>query len=395
MIDAVRALRRDGVPVHAVELDSWFYEHEVARPIAEIGYPEEVPPSGMLTWTPRADAFDGGIEEWAGEVGRPPLILHSRHIAPSSPYVEDGEAWWVDALAAQPKDPAFFARWFADAARWGACCIEQDWMLMYWFGVRALRAAPGRALAWQRALEAHAGAHGLGLIWCMATPADLIAAAGLDHVVAVRTSDDYRFAPDPALLWTWFLTVNRLAAVLGLPAYKDCFFSQRPPATGADAIDGDEHAEVEALLAALSGGPVGIGDRIDHTDREVVLRTCDDDGRIRPVDHPIGLVDECLFGAPARGERLAWATTTATRGEQVWTYVVALNTATEPARITDTLELGAERTVYDWRARATFRASVLRAELDPRDWALYVVGEDDPASDADPTKYVVVPKKAN
>ena len=69
----------------------------------------------------------------------PPLVIHSRHISPSSPYLDEGD-WWVDALAAQPVDPQFFRRWFDDAVRWGVCCIEQDWMLMYWFGVRALRA---------------------------------------------------------------------------------------------------------------------------------------------------------------------------------------------------------------------------------------------------------------
>ncbi|HEY5424535.1 MAG TPA: hypothetical protein VIK05_13730, partial [Ilumatobacteraceae bacterium] len=48
--DAVEALVANGVPVRAVELDSWCYQHEVPRPITEIGYPEEVPPSGMLKW---------------------------------------------------------------------------------------------------------------------------------------------------------------------------------------------------------------------------------------------------------------------------------------------------------------------------------------------------------
>ena len=158
-------------------------------------------------------------------------------------------------------------------------------MLLSWFGVRALRAAPDRAAAWQRALDALADELGVDLIWCMATPADIVLAATLDHVVAVRTSDDYRFAADPALLWTWYLTVNRLAGALGLRAFKDCFFSRRP-SRGDDAIDGDEHAELEALLACMSAGPVGIGDRIGRTDREVVMRTCDIDGRIRHVDRP-------------------------------------------------------------------------------------------------------------
>jgi hypothetical protein len=398
--EAVEALRADGVPVHAVELDSWCYQHEVPRPITEIGYPEEVPPSGLMRWEPRADAFDtpstglDPIEQVAERLGRAPLVIHSRHISPRSPYLEQGE-WWVDDLAAQPVDPTFFRRWFDDARRWGVCAIEQDWMLLYWFGVRALRAAPDRAAAWQRALDALADESGIGLIWCMATPADIVLAATLDHVVAVRTSDDYRFAADPALLWTWYLTVNRVAGALGLPAFKDCFFSRRPP-EGADAIDGDEHAELEALLACMSAGPVGIGDRIGCTDREVVMRTCDADGRIRHVDRPLGLVDGCLFAEPARGERLAWATTTSTRDAKSWTYVVAINTATERRVVADRLHLAdvglaGPCSVYSWRRGQVDQVDAIQAELAPREWALWVCAPPGERADAgDLTKYVTV-----
>ena len=269
-------------------------------------------------------------------------------------------------------------------------------MLLYWFGVRALRAAPDRAAAWQRRLDALADESGVELIWCMATPADIVLAATLDHVVAVRTSDDYRFAADPALLWTWYLTVNRLAGALELPAFKDCFFSRRPSA-GAEAIDGDEHAELEALLACMSAGPVGIGDRVGCTDREVVLRTCDADGRIRHVDRPLALVDACLFGEPVRGERLAWATTTSTRAGKVWTYVVAINTATERRVIADRFELASiglvgPYAVYDWRHGGVQRTDAIGTELAPRDWALWVCAPPGERADAgELTKYVTVP----
>ncbi len=154
VVDVVEALRADGVPVRSVELDSWFYPHATPRPIAEIGYPEDVPPTGMWTWSARRDAYpaaDGAdpVEVFVDRLGRPPLTLHARHIAPTSPYVTDPDEWWVDEFAAHPIDPGFFRRWFDDAQRWGATVIEQDWMLMYWFGIRQLRAAPepGRRLA--------------------------------------------------------------------------------------------------------------------------------------------------------------------------------------------------------------------------------------------------------
>ncbi|HZX53729.1 MAG TPA: hypothetical protein VFE86_03570, partial [Ilumatobacteraceae bacterium] len=397
--EAVESLRSDGVPIHAVELDSWCYQHEVPRPIAEVGYPEEVPPSGMIRWEPRVDAFDppssglDAIEGFAERLGRPPLVIHSRHISPKSPYVQQG-AWWVDRLAAQPIDPTFFGRWFDDARRWGVCAIEQDWMLLFWFGVRALRAGPGRAAEWQRALDALADGSGVDLIWSMSTPADIVLAATLDHVVAVRTRDDYRFADDAALLWTWYLTVNVLAGALGLQAFKDCFFSGWPSA-GADAIDGDEHAELEALLGCMSTGPVGIGDRIGCTDTEIVMRTCDADGRIRHVDRPLRLIDSCLFGEPARGERLAWATTTSTHDGKVWTYVVAINTGMERRDITDRVDLVdigclGPRAVYDWRLGNVERLESISVTLAPRDWRLWVCAPPRSADFGDLTKYVTV-----
>jgi len=206
----------------------------------------------------------------------------------------------------------------------------------------------------------------------------------------VRTSDDYRFAADPSLLWTWYLTVNRLAGALVLRAFKDCFFSRRPP-DGADAIDGDEHAELEALLACMSAGVDGIGDRIGCTDRDVVLRTCDADGRIRHVDRPVALIDECLFGAPARGERLAWATTTATTAAGTWTYVLAINTSADRQTIADALPLPASSAVYDWRRLEVATVESLRAELAPRDWALWVCAPSGGRADAgDLSKYVTV-----
>lgn len=401
--EVVADLRAQGVPIRSVELDSWAYQHETARPIAEIGYPEEVPPTGMLEWSPRFDAFpaiaDGSGDEahsiraCSDRIGLP-LSMHSRHIAPTSPYVEDPEDWWIDELAAHPTDPSFFRRWFDDAARWGVTCIEQDWMLMYWFGVRQLRAAPDRAAAWQRALNDHASATGVDLLWCMATPADLMLAASLDRVIAVRTCDDYRFADDPALLWTWFLTVNRLANALGLPAFKDCFFSNSNVGDDDDPIDGDRHAELEAALAALSGGPVGIGDRIGRTNRDVVMRTCDDDGRLRRVDRAIAATDHCLFGGPARGDGLMWATTTATRADGVWTYVLAINVASGLQTISDRFELEDDRVVYRWRDGVASTSSVIDLVLEPRDWELLVVGPVDASTIGERSKYVVVESNA-
>jgi hypothetical protein len=264
---------------------------------------------------------------------------------------------------AHPADPAFFRRWFADAASWGATCIEQDWMIMTWFGCRPLRAEPGRGMAWLRGLNDAATEHDMSVLFCMASPADLCAAAELDRVIAVRSADDYRFADDPARLWRWYLAVNRFAGALHLPVFKDCFFSM----ADGDGIDGDRHAEVEALLSALSGGMAGIGDRIGRTDPAVVRRVVGDDGRLALSDRPLALCDGSLFDRPDDG-RITWAES----GTGAWRYVVALHLDDSTEPLVGQLELGDELLVYDWRAETAAVADTVEVRLDRRDWALFV-----------------------
>jgi hypothetical protein len=387
-------LREARIPVHAFELDSWFYPHEVTR---AFDAPEiDVPPTGMLAWEPRTDALPGGIAPLRRRLGDAPLILHSRHYASRSPYFEREPAW-RDGDRAHPVSPAFFARLFAQAEAWGAIQVEQDWLVECFLGVRGLREEPGRATAWQRALDAAAAEHGLSLLWCMASPADLCAAPSLPRVAAVRSSGDYRYVLGNASLWCWFLYGNALARALGLLPFKDVFLSRRD-GTG---LDGDPHAELEALLAALSAGPVGIGDRAERSDREIILRTCRDDGVLVKPDVPIAALERCfrahahLEATPLLGE--TWSDHPAGR----WTYLLAVHASRSeaplgfevaPSELGDAAPRG-DCVAYDWasgRCERVAAGEALRFSLAPRAWSLRVLCPLLPGELAlvgDPTKY--------
>lgn len=370
LVAKIDELDQLGLPVRSVELDSWFYRHEISRPVSEVGYLDEVPPTGMMSWTPRDDILPDGVDGLHRALGDRPLALHSRHISPESPYLADGD-WWIDR-AAHPVDQSFFQQWCRDAVSWGATCIEQDWMMVTYFWNRSVRSTAGRALSWQRGLDVAAADHDLSLLWCMALPGDFAATVELDRVVAVRTCDDYRYAEDPALLWVWYLSVNSMADALGLPVFKDCFFSSAGD-PGPAGIDGDPHAELEALLSAMSAGVVGLGDRIGCTDVDVVRRVCRGDGRLIAPDRAIRLTDQSFADAGDSGQTLCWAETETTNEHGTWRYLVAVNTAAEPMRIGDHFDLGGEFVVYDWRAKTAAPATTIEAELDSRDWALFVV----------------------
>ena len=186
------------------------------------------------------------------------------------------------------KDGELYERLLDQAVAWGVEVFEHDWLIECFLGVRGLRAAPGRAAAWQEGIDDGLDARNLHAQWCMASPADFAQASRLRHVTSIRTSGDHGYLVGPELLWAWFLHTNVMARALGLWPYKDVFHS----------APGSETREVEALLSALSAGPVGIGDRIGEADIELIRRTCRADGVLVRPDVPVAAVDRAMFDAP-------------------------------------------------------------------------------------------------
>ena len=345
-------LRDADVPVHAVELDSWFYPHATTRPL---NAPEvDVPPTGLVTWEPRSDALPHGMQGLRSRLGGPPLILHLRHFSNMSPYFQRMEVW-RDTEQAHPVDPHFYDKLFAQAEGWGAIQVEHDWLSSCYLGVRGLRAVPGRATAWQQGVDAAAADRALSLLWCMATPADFCETVGLDRITAIRTSGDYRYFLGNASLWCWFLYGNAFARALGLWPFKDVFLSSRD----GEGLDGDPHAELEALLASLSAGPVGIGDRVGRTDRSLVMRTCRADGVLVKPDAPLAPLERCfaqhahLSATPLVGE------TYSDHPAGRFFYLVAIHASREPEPQRFEVSLGElpgldpteDWIAYDWPRR--------------------------------------------
>ena len=208
------------------------------------------------------------------------------------------------------------------------------------------------------------------MVLYMASPADFAQATRLRHVTSIRTSGDHGYLVGPELLWAWFLHTNVMARALGLWPYKDVFHSARS----------SETREVEALLAALSAGPVGVGDRIGEADVELIRRTCRADGVLVRPDVPVCAIDRAAFSAPVwSGEPLVGATHTQ-HSVGRWGYVASLNVAIDKqpheARVALS-DLGEDRpqtdsvAVFDWRKR---RVEAMPAdgtydiELEPAGW---------------------------
>jgi hypothetical protein len=345
VVAAVDDLEARGVRVGSVQLDSWWYPHEVLRPFDT----EEwvVPPTGMVRWEARADVLPEGIGALRERLGRRPLVVHCRHLSSQSPYAEEFPMW-VDGDRAHPHGPELYERLLDQAVTWGVEVFEHDWLIECFLGVRGLR-APGNAAAWQDGIDRALGERDLHAQWCMASPADFAHATGLRHVTSIRTSGDHGYLVGPEVLWGWFLHNNAMARALGLWPYKDVFHS----------APGPETREVEALLAALSAGPVGIGDRIGEADPGLILRTCRADGVLVRPDVPVAATDAAAFSAPVWGGEPIVASAHTRHAAGRWTYIVSCNVGTNKESCSARVDLAglgddrpdaAEVALFDWRS---------------------------------------------
>jgi hypothetical protein len=314
-----------------------------------------VPPSGAMTWEPRADLFPDGFRDLRKRAGGLPLTFHSRHFSSQSPYLER-HAFWRDGGYAHPSEASFYDMLMTQAATWGAMTYEQDWLVEAYLGVRGLREAPGRPRAWLEAMDTAAREHGLTLQFCMATPAEFLQTATLSQVTSIRTSGDYRYLFDNGLNWVWFLHGNALARALGLNPFKDVFLSHSTSSLGT----AEPYAEIEALLAALSAGPVAIGDQIGATVRDLVLRTCRDDGVLVKPDVPIAAIDACFAANTFLRTEPLIGETYSDHPAGRWSYVAAFHAcqSKDPLAVRVNLDrLGEARPrvpvmAYDWRRRS-------------------------------------------
>ena len=333
---ALAALADDGMVIHAVQLDSWWYPHEAPRGLAAGA--SVVPPSGAIRWEPRDDALPGGFERIREAIGGLPLVLHSRHLSAKSTYFgvdHDNFPADIDPDSghAHAGDASLVDAWMEQAATWGACTYEQDWLVETFLTVDELRRWSGAADAWQVEMDRSAARRGLTLQFCMATPADILNTCTLTQVSSVRTSMDFQYAVGRQANWGWFLHVNALARALELNTSKDVFIAAR----GDDGWE-DPLAGVEALLAAMSCGPVGFGDRIGATDRDLVLRTCREDGIIVMPDAPIAAINRSFLGSPMGRHSPLVGETYTDHPAGRWHYVAALGEDDE-ARVPVTISL--------------------------------------------------------
>ncbi len=373
IVAAVDDLRAQDVPIGSVQLDSWFYPHAELRPFDTDEW--VVPPTAMIAWEERGDVLPAGIADLRARLGSPPLVAHIRHLSSLAPIAAELPVH-VDGAYAAPATAAIYERWLDQCLAWGVETFEHDWLVEVFFGVRGLRERPGRARAWQEGIDRAARERGITTQWCMGTPADFAQTTTLTQVTSVRTCGDHGYIATPGQLWAWFCTTNALARALGLMPFKDVFRADPEVAAAT--------GELEALLSALSTGPVGLGDRVGRNDAALAMRTCRADGVLIKPHVPIAATHASMFANTGFRSRAMVAECHSDHAAGRWAYVLAMhcNPSTDP--IVESIPLrslgssspDAAVVALETRTGAITRLAAdasLDVSLTHEDWAMFVL----------------------
>jgi hypothetical protein len=366
----VRRYREEGIPLRYLQLDSWWYSKSLTGPGGESLEPKnsQLPAEewnrygGLLKYEAHPTVFPEGLAAFQKRIGLP-LITHNRWIDPESPYHKHYDISGIAAV-----DPKFWKEIMGYTSSANVVTYEQDWLNVIYKYSPALGTTLTAGDAFTDGMARAAQEKGMSLQYCMALPRHFLQGARYGNLTTIRTSGD-RFTRSK---WDTFLYTSRLASALGIWPWADVFMS-----TEMDNV----------LIATLSGGMVGIGDKIGAENKENLLRAVRLDGVIIKPDAPLLPID-AMYTSDASGMVTAdesrspppmIASAHTDHGALRTAYVFAYSRGSEEAKTAFTpAQVGVQREVYlyDALARTARRMAASESftfDLAPNETAYFVL----------------------
>ncbi|PVD33232.1 hypothetical protein C0Q70_04483 [Pomacea canaliculata] len=172
----------------------------------------------------------------------------------------------------------------------------QDWLDREFTGVHAALTSVDVARTWLMQMGEAARAVDLTIQYCMSYPRHALQTLEIPVVTQARVSEDYRAGGDQ-----WIIGVSSIFAhALGIAPFKDTFWTGEIQPGNTYNLS-ETHGELQAAVATLSTGPVGPGDKINHTLVSVLMQCCRADGKILQPDKPATAIDKQIWEAAWSG----------------------------------------------------------------------------------------------
>ena len=325
LLDARADHVRQGIPFQYYQLDSWWYF--------------KGKDGGVDRWEARPDVFPDGVAGLHRKLGLP-LVMHNRWWSPDTTYAKQ-YSFVADAHSAVPVAPPFWEYLLHKNAQEGMQVYEQDWLVDQYHKAAVLQQDANAADSWLESMGRAAKDNGVTIQYCMPLPADILETSELPAVTQTRVSGDYHPGNGQ-----WRIGATSLLAwSLGLAPFKDTFWTtSEEPGSHYGVKTREPNPELETLVCALSGGPVGPGDAIGTTDVPLLMKTCRSDGLLLKPDKPATPIDRWFLADGPQGE--VWDAET-TFGYSQWHYVLAADLAAPFDLRADDLRSQSSSIVFD------------------------------------------------
>ncbi|HWF11932.1 MAG TPA: hypothetical protein VG297_25865 [Bryobacteraceae bacterium] len=259
--DTLRAVKADfdaaGIELGSMQLDSWWYPKGPDNAWSSHG--------GIWSYSAAPGIFPSDLTGFQTSLGIP-LTTHARWLDAASPY--RGQYQISGNVAT---DPQYWEDMAAYLKSSGVTTYEQDWLGL---NAQATLNLIDPAAFFDN-MAASMAKRGITMQYCMALPEHFLQSTNYSNLTTIRTSGD-GFS---RARWTEFLYGARLASALGIWPFSDVLMS-----TDRESL----------IVAALSAGPVGIGDALGAMSTDNLRRVVRSDGVIVKPDAPLTPLDSTI-----------------------------------------------------------------------------------------------------
>ena len=263
------------IPIRYMQMDSWWYYKGIN--------------DGVKNWTAIQELFPNGFDP-IKELTDWPVVAHNRFWSSDTDYSmsNGGNFHFIedpDHLAL-PNDRYFWSALFAETKKtFDLTVYEQDWLYVQ-SSMPSIMEDLFLGRTWLMEMGEAAEDAELTIQYCMPWPRHLLQSLEIPTVTQARASEDY--LPDNQ---QWRIGDTAiLTNALGLSAFKDTF-QTNPDEIKCETVDKEKYPALETYIAALSGGPVGIGDAAFSFNSTLILSTCMSDGRLLKPTNPAMSMD--------------------------------------------------------------------------------------------------------
>eukprot|EP00043_Microstomoeca_roanoka_P011144 m.105214 g.105214 ORF g.105214 m.105214 type:complete len:897 (+) comp15104_c1_seq7:127-2817(+) len=263
-------LSQQGVPIKYLQLDPFWYPVET-----------ETCASGARSWVPRLDLFPSGLEPLISTEGGEPLLLYSSYFCPdsadyypdfnftfvASQYFDVGFARGVISHIDASESYDFYLTLMSNYSS-VMSSFEVDFMDFNYLTFTDFTEQVGVFDTWAAGMADAAFELRLPIQYCMALPNEILNSVKYPAVTNARASEDN--FPSNEDRWQIAYTSLFYAAVDVKP-FMDVIWTRSDQPNNPYGISRD-NIELQAIVATLSKGPLGIGDAPGHTNASLVQR---------------------------------------------------------------------------------------------------------------------------